>query len=73
MAPDLSRRDFFTRGLAGRVAALLGGGVVAAPVQAAAGAPPSPAADISARDIRKTSREEVRAALGRIRARRRAR
>jgi len=68
--PGLSRRDFFTRGLPGRVAALLGSGV-AAPVAAAAAE--APAGNVSARDLRKMSRAEVGEALRRIRAQRRAR
>jgi hypothetical protein len=70
---DLSRRDFFTRGVPGRVALLLGTGAAAAP-GAAAAAPAQPATgDVSARDLRKMSRAEVRQALGRIRAKRGAR
>jgi len=68
---DLSRRDFFTRGLPGGVAALLGSGVAAAPAAAAAARPG--AGDVSARDLRRSSRAEVREALRRIRARARAR
>jgi hypothetical protein len=68
---DLSRRDFFTRGLPGSVAALLGGGVAAAPV--AEGAAPPAAGDVSARDLRTMSRAEVREALRRIREQRRTR
>lgn len=71
--PDLTRRDFMTRGFAGRLAALLGGGVAAAPVTAAAGGRASDARDGSARDLRRMSREELRDALSRIRARWRAR
>jgi hypothetical protein len=71
---DLSRRAFFTRGLPGSVAVLLGGGI-AAPAPAAAAqrrTRPGPG-DISARDLRRSSRAEVREALRRIRARARAR
>ena len=70
---DLSRRAFFTRGLPGSVAALLGGGVVAAPAAAAEGRARAGAGDISARDLRRSSRAEVRGALRRIRARARTR
>lgn len=70
---DLSRRDFFTRGLPGSVAALLGSGVVAAPVAAAEGKERPGAGDVTARDLRRSSRAEVREALRRIRARARAR
>jgi NAD(P)H-hydrate repair Nnr-like enzyme with NAD(P)H-hydrate dehydratase domain len=70
---DLSRRDFFTRGLPGSVAALLGGGVAAAPVAAAEAAARPGAGDVSARDLRKMSRAEVREALRRIREQRRTR
>ena len=69
---DLSRRDFFTRGLPGRVAALLGTGAAAAPGAASAAAAPA-TADVSARDLRKMSGTEVRQALRRIRAKRRTR
>jgi hypothetical protein len=69
---DLSRRDFFARGLPGGLAALLGTGAAAAPGAAAAAAPPAPG-DVSARDLRKMSRTEVRQALRRIRAKRRTR
>jgi hypothetical protein len=69
----LSRRDFFTRGLSGRLAALLGGGALAAPGATAEGAARPATGDISARDLRKMSRAEVWQALRRIRAARRAR
>jgi hypothetical protein len=69
---NLSRRDFLTRGMVGRVAMVLATG--AAAPGAAAAAPARPATgDVSARDLRKMSRTEVRQALGRIRAKRRAR
>jgi hypothetical protein len=70
----LSRRDFVTRGVPGRVAALLGSALAAAPADADGGAaaPPAPGSEISARDLRKMSRDEVRQALRRIRAQRRA-
>lgn len=68
---DLTRRDFF-RGLPGRVAAVLGSGA-AAPGAAAEGAARPATGDISARDLRKMSRAEVRQALRRIRTQRRAR
>ena len=70
---DLSRRDFFTRGLPGSVAALLGSGVAAAPAAAAEAAPRYGAGDVSARDLRRMSRAEVREALRRIREQRRTR
>jgi hypothetical protein len=69
---DLSRRAFLTRGVPGRLAALLAGGVTATPA-AAAGAPAPPRDDVSARDLRKMSRAEVGEALRRIRARWRTR
>ena len=72
-APDLSRRDFMTRGFAGRLAAVLGGGVAAVPVTAAARGPTRDGGDGSARDLRRLSREDVRGALSRIRARWRSR
>ena len=70
--PSLNRRDFLTRGLPGRVGVLLGASVAAATTGEAAGAPSTPAGDVSARNLRKMSRDEVRDALRRIRARRRA-
>ena len=70
---DLSRRDFFTRGLPGSVAALLGSGVAAAPVAAAEAAARPGAGDVSARDLRRMSRAEVREALRRIREQKRTR
>lgn len=69
---DLSRRDFFTRGLPGGLTALLGTGAAAAPGAASAAAPPA-TGDVSARDLRKMSRTEVRQTLRRIRAKRRTR
>lgn len=65
-----SRRDFLTRGFPGRVAALLGSSVAAATGDAAAAQ--SPAGEVSARDLRKLNRDEVRQALRRIRAQKRA-
>lgn len=69
---DFSRRDFFTRGLPGGLAALLGTGAAAAPGAASAAAPPA-TGDVSARDLRKMSGTEVKQALRRIRAKRRTR
>jgi len=71
-SPTLSRRDFFTRGLPGRVAALLGSGLAVTTVDPAAAVTQTPAVDASARDLRKMTRDEVREALRRIRAQRRA-
>ena len=70
---DLSRRAFFTQGLAGRVAALLATGAAAAPGPAAAAAARPATGEVSAQDLRKMSRAEVRQALSRIRAKRRTR
>jgi hypothetical protein len=70
--PDFGRRDFMTRGFARRLATLLGGGVAALPGTAAGGAGRD-RGDCSARDLRRMSRDEVRDALSRIRARWRAR
>ena len=70
---DLSRRAFFTRGVPGRAAALLGTGAAVAPGAAAVAAARPATRDVSVRDLRKMSRAEVRQALGRIRAKRRAR
>jgi len=69
----LTRRDFFTGGMRGSVAALLGAGAAAAPGAAPAEAARPATGDVSARDLRKMSRTEVRQALDRIRAKRRAR
>jgi len=71
-SPSLSRRDFFTRGLPGRVAALLGSSFAGATADAAAATAQTPAGDVSARDLRKMNRDEVREALRRIRAQGRA-
>jgi hypothetical protein len=68
---EVTRRQFFTRAVPGAVAAVLGPGG-AAPGAAAAG-PPAAAIAVSARDLRPTSRAEVRRALRRIAARRRGR
>jgi hypothetical protein len=65
----LTRRDFFTRGLAGRVATLLGSGVAAAPGDAAGGTAPSSRDPVTARDLWRMSRDEVRQALRRIQRR----
>jgi hypothetical protein len=66
---DLTRRDFLTKRLPGRVAALLGGGAAAA--STADAAPSDPAGSVSPRDLTPMSPAEVKAALARIRARRR--
>jgi hypothetical protein len=71
--PGLSRRDFLTKGLAGRVALLLGSGAATPAGMAAEAAPPDLVPSVSSRDLRRMSREEVRAALARIRGRRRPR
>ena len=65
--PAFSRRDFLTQRLPGRIAELLGGGAVAVP--AAAAVPSDPAGSFSSRDLTRMGRDEVRAALARIRAR----
>jgi hypothetical protein len=70
---QLTRRDFFTRGVRGSVAALVGAAAVAGPGSATAEAAQPPGTDVSARDLRKMSRADVRQALRRIRARKRAR
>jgi hypothetical protein len=70
--PDLSRRDFLTARLPARVAGLLGGGAAAAPAAATAKAARSePAGSFSPRDLTRMNREDVKAALTRIRAQRR--
>lgn len=70
--PDLSRRDFLTTRLPGRVAALLGVRAVAAPAATTAeAARPGPVGSLSPQDLTRMSRDEVRAALARIRAQRR--
>jgi hypothetical protein len=55
------------------VAALVGAAAVAGPGSATAEAAQPPGTDVSARDLRKMSRADVRQALRRIRARKRAR
>jgi hypothetical protein len=70
---QLTRRDFFTRGVRGSVAALVGAAAAAGPGSATVGAAQPSSTDVSARDLRKMSRADVRQALRRIRARRRAR
>jgi hypothetical protein len=73
-ALDVSRRDFLTKRLAGRIAGLLGGGAatVASPTTAEA-ARSDPAGSFSPRDLTRMSRDGVKAALARIRAQRRGR
>ena len=69
--PDVSRRDFLTKRLPGRIAGLLSGGAAAVPSQTTAEAARSePAGSFSARDLTRMSRDEVKAALARIRAQR---
>lgn len=71
---QLTRRDFFARGARGSVAGLLGAVAAATgpgSARAEAGQPAS--TDVSARDLRKMSRADVRQALRRIRAKGRAR
>jgi hypothetical protein len=69
--PDLSRRDFLTKRLAGRIAGLLGSGVAAVPATATAEAAQSdPDGFFSLRDLTRMGRDEVKAALARIRAQR---
>jgi hypothetical protein len=69
--PGLTRRDFLTKRFRGRFAALLGSGAVAAPADTTAEtARSNPAGSFSARDLTRMSRDEVKAALARIRAQR---
>jgi hypothetical protein len=68
---DLSRRDFLTRRLPGPLAGLLGGGAATPAAAGAVAARSDPAGSVSPRDLRWMSRDGVRAALARIRARRR--
>jgi hypothetical protein len=70
VGPDLSRRDFLARGLGRRLAGLVGSGLVAVPVAAIGAVPRAPEAAISARDLTRMSRDEVRRTLDRVRARR---
>ena len=71
---DLSRRDFLTARLPGRIAALLGGGAAAVPATTTAETvSDDPGGSFSPRDLNRMSRDEVRAALARIRAQRRGR
>ena len=65
--PDLSRRDFLTKRLPGRLAAMLGG----PPPATAAAARSEPDDAFSPRDLTRMSRDEVRAAVARIRGRER--
>jgi hypothetical protein len=72
--PDVSRRDFLTKRLAGRIAGLLGSGVAAAEAATTAEAARSDSDGFfSLRDLTRMSRDEVKAALARIRAQRRGR
>ena len=68
-APNVSRRDFLTKRLPGRISGLLGGGAAAVPSPLPAEAGLSdPAASFSPRDLTRMSRDDVKAALTRIRA-----
>ena len=74
MAPEngsnLSRRDFLTARLPGRIAGLLGGGAAAAPAATTAEAARSdPGGSFSPRDLIRMSPNDVSAAVARIRAR----
>jgi len=73
-ASDVSRRDFLTKRLPGRIAGLVGGGaaVVPSPAIAEAGRSDPPRA-FSPRDLARMTRDDVKAALTRIRARGRER
>ena len=72
--PDVSRRDFLTKRLAGRIAGLLGSEAVAALADTTAEAVPSDSAgSLSPQDLTRMSRDEVKAVLTRIRAQRRGR
>jgi hypothetical protein len=71
---DLSRRDFLTKRLPGRVTGLLGGGATAAPSPTAAEAARSdPAGSFAPGELTRMGRDQVTAAIARIRARRRGR
>jgi hypothetical protein len=71
---ELSRRDFLTARLPGRIAALLGGGAAAVPATTTADAArDDPGGSFSPGDLSRMSRDEVRGALARIRAQRRGR
>jgi hypothetical protein len=70
---QLTRRDFFTRGVRGSVAALVGAAAAAGAGSATAEAAQPASTGVSARDLRRMSRADVRQALRRIRAKRRAR
>jgi hypothetical protein len=68
--PNVSRRDFLTKRLPGGIAGLLGGGAAAAPsLPTAEAGQPAPAGSFSPRDLAPMTRDEVKAALARIRAR----
>ena len=72
--PDLSRRDFLTTRLPARAAGLLGGGAAATlAATTAETARSEPAGSFSTRDLTRMSRDDVGAALARIRAQRRGR
>jgi hypothetical protein len=71
---DLSRRDFLMKRLAGRIAGLLGSGLAATPAATTAEAARFDlVGSFSPRDLTRRSRDEVKAALARIRAQRRER
>ena len=70
--PGLSSRDFLTTRLPGRIAGLFGGAAAAVSSPTTAEAVGSdPAGFFSPRDLTRMSRDEVKAALARIRAQRR--
>lgn len=69
--PTLSRRDFLTKRLPGRIAGLLGGAVPAPAEMKAEAARHDPGGAFFPRDLTRMARDEVRAALARIRAQRR--
>jgi len=68
-SPDLSRRDFLTTRLPARIAELVGG--AAASAATAAEAARSDPAGSFPRDLTRMTRDDVKAALARIRAQRR--
>ncbi len=74
-APNVSRRDFLTKRLTGGIAGLLGGGAAAAapPLPTVEAGRPAPAGSFSPRDLTPMTRDEVKAALARIRVQRKER
>ena len=69
-APELTRRDFLTKGVRNRVRALLGGGAAVGESATVEGDERVAAAAFTPDDLRLQTRDGVRAALDGFRARR---